>query len=950
MEDNNGSVPGALSVGDLELLSYLLDDEGMELAYRPTIMPRTAQDCLPLSFAQERLWFVDRLEPDTATYNIPQAVHLRGCLNTGLLEQCLSEIIRRHEALRTTFAEAESGPIQVIAPCGPRSTPIIDLRRITGGDRMSVALGLAVREGRRPFHLARGPLLRTGLIWLSEGPAFKAMAGTGESLFLLTMHHIVSDGWSMGVFIKEVTALYDSFSRGTPSPLSEPRIQYADFAIWQRNLLQGERLETEVAYWRAQLGDCVSALKLPTDRPRPPVRTHNGRGYSFHIPSDLASSLYLLGQRERSTPFMTLLASLQILLWRYSGQEDFLIGSPIANRDVVEIEGLIGFFVNTLLLRSNLSDELSFRGLLATAREVTLGAYAHQDVPFGQLVKELHPDRDVSRTPLFQVMLVLQNMPTATILVPGLELESLPIDCGIAKFDLLLSLSEDSGGIHGGFEYNTALFDRSTIARMISHFQTLLRNLVDDPSRKLSEVSLLTQAELNQVLVEWNDTKTPYDRNDCVHHLFQAQAHRTPDAIAVILEDEFLTYSQLNRRANSLAHFLRRSGVAPGVRVGLCIERSLEMIVELIGILKAGGAYIPLDPTLPAERIQMVLSDSQLSILLTRDPLFQHLSAQESKLISVDSEWIFDGDELDLSTPGAATADDLAYIVYTSGSTGRPKGVMVQHRSLANYTAHASCELQIGPSDRVLQFASINFDAAAEEIFPCLTCGGALILRSEHMADSAPEFIRKSAEIGITVLDLPTAYWHELVREVSTQDIPVPTGLRLMILGGEQALDDVLQDWSNWAGSKIRLLNTYGPTETTIVATTLEFTPEEMLKPGRYAAFIGRPINNGGIYILDEHACPVPIGVPGEAYIGGAGVALGYVSSPEQTAPAFVPDPYSGRSGERMYRTGDVCRYSSDGAIEFLGRKDTQVKIRGFRIELGEIEAVLRDHPGIKEG
>ncbi|MDY7077386.1 MAG: amino acid adenylation domain-containing protein [Chloroflexota bacterium] len=941
-----------LSSEKRKLFEMLLREEEVDLSRSLIIPQKRESNTFPLSFAQQRLWFLDQLEPGSPLYNIPSAVRLTGRLNEAALEQSLNEIVRRHEILRTTFARNNGQPVQVIAPQLALTLPIVDLRDQPESKREAEVLRLATEEAQRPFDLTTGPLLRATLLWLDEE----------EYVALLTMHHIVSDGWSMGVLIGEIAALYEAFSSGKPSPLPDLRVQYADFAHWQRWWLQEEVLEAQLDYWKQHLDGDLGALDLPTDRPRPAFQSTRGASHSFVLPRSLYEPLKALGQQERVTLFMTLLAAFQTLLHRYTGRDSVSVGSPIANRNRAEIEGLIGFFVNILVMRTDLSGDPTFRKLLVRVREVTLGAYAHQDLPFEMLVEELQPERDMSRTPLFQVMFILQNAPLEPLQLPDLTLSPLEAHSGTATFDLTLSMAETHSGLSGAIEYNTDLFNAATIRRMVGHFQTLLEGIVADPDQPISQLPLLREAERRQLLVDWNDTRAEYPQNLCMHQLFEVQAARTPGAVAVAMPAasgearEQLAYGELNRRANQLARYLQKLGVGPGILVGISVERSLEMAVGLLGILKAGGAYLPLDPDYQPERLAFMVEDSQVSVLLTQFHLADRLHAtRNTQHVYLDTDWTSIAQELDGKLESGVTPDDLAYVIYTSGSTGKPKGVMVPHRAVVNHNVAVADRFGLGAGDRVLQFATINFDAAVEEIFPTWWRGGTVVLRSGVLS-GGEELERLVEEEGLTVLDLPTAYWHEWVSSLATRGAQLPASVRLVIVGGDKASAERYGRWREIVGDEVMWLNTYGPTEATIIATTYEV---EGGIEGEVP--IGKPIANVRLYVLDRHLQPVPVGVPGELCIGGVAVARGYLNRPELTAERFIPDPFAppysppasgggwGGTGARLYKTGDLVRYRADGNIEFLGRVDHQVKVRGFRVELGEIEVALSQHPAVRE-
>lgn len=938
MDRTNSQYPTALSTDDLDLLDYLLEDDAIELPQTLKISRRENLDPAPLSYAQSRLWFLEQLESEGGVYNTGGALRLVGVLDVAALTASLNEIIQRHEILRTTFAIANGQPVQVIAPTLAVTLPVIDLQQFPDREREAEVQRLAIQEADRPFDLTKGPLLRVTLLKL----------GKTEHILLLTMHHIVFDGWSREVLVCELATLYGNFSSGKYFPLPELPIQYADFAHWQRQRLQGEVLDRQLTYWKQKLADAPTVLELPTDRPRPPVQTFQGSTQFFELSSSLTQKLKQFSQKQGVTLFMTLLAAFQTLLYRYTNQKDICIGSPIANRNCHQIEPLIGFFVNTLVLRTDLSGNPSFEELLSRVRQVALDAYAHQDLPFELLVEKLQPERSLSYTPLFQVMFSLDNAPSEPFALPGLSFDPLELDTGIAKFDLTLSMEETQQGLKGRLEYNTDLFDARRMTRTIEHWQNLLEGIVAAPEQRISELPLLSEAERHQLLVEWNDTWTEYSQKDCIHQLFEKQVEESPDAIAAIYKDEQLTYQELNDRANQLARYLQKVGVGPEILVGICVERSLEMLVGLLGILKAGGAYLPLDPAYPKQRLAFMLRDANVGVLLTQQSLLDALSEYQGKFVFLDTDWAAIALESQENPIARTQSENLAYTIYTSGSTGTPKGVAIQHDSLVNYTNNACLEYELEPSDRILQFASIGFDAAAEEIFPCLMRGATLVLRTDEMLSSIPDFLEQCRRLGVTVLDLPTAFWHQLTSELDAA-IPLPKTLRLVIIGSESALPDCLKIWQQQVGQRVRLVNSYGPTETTIVATVCDLsklTTDETTVP------IGRPIRNAQAYVLDSYLQPVPVGVPGELYIGGVGVARGYFNQPELTAERFIPNPIlikGGLKGDRLYKTGDLVRYRSDGNIEFLGRIDRQVKIRGFRIELEEIETAIGQDPGVRE-
>jgi len=909
----------------------------------------------PASFAQQRLWFLDQFEPGSPYYNIPSAVRLTGKLDVVALERTLNEIVRRHESLRTTFATMDGEPVQVISPSLTLPLPVVDLRDLPPAERESEAMRLAMEEARRPFNLSQGPLLRTTLLRLDEE----------EYMMLLTMHHIVSDGWSMGVLIGEIATIYAAFSAGKPSPLPELPIQYADFALWQREWLQGEVLETQLNYWKQQLGDDLDVLELPTDHPRPAVYTNNGATQSLKLPKRLADALKALSREEDATLFMTLLAAFQTLLHRYTGQSSISVGTPIANRNRAEIEGLIGFFVNTLVLRTDFSGDPTFRELLGRVREVTLGAYAHQDLPFEMLVEALQPERDMSHTPLFQVMFILQNVPMQGQELPGLTLSQVETHTGTSTFDLTLIMAEGADGLNAALEYNTDLFDAATITRMLGHFQTLLEGIAADPDRRISELPLLTEAERQQLLTEWNDTATDYPQDLCIHQLFEAQAERTPDAVAVVVPPmdgrprQSLTYRELNQRANQLAHYLRKRGVEPETVVGICVDRSLEMIVGVLGVIKAGGAYLPLDPLYPQERLAYMLEDSDTSIILTQSHLLDRLGATRNtnhesrntkhatrEIICLDTEWEAIAQEPDENPVINTTPENLVYMIYTSGSTGQSKGVMIQHRSLVNAYLAWEDAYQLRSVRSHLQMANFSFDVFSGDLVRALCSGGKLVLCPREWLLDPQRLYELMRQEEVDCAEFVPAVLRHLVQYLDDTGERLDF-MRLLICGSDSWYVGEYRKFLRFCGPETRLINSFGLTEATIDSSYFESTALDLSTD--QVVPIGRPFANTRLYILDEHLQPVPVGVPGELYVGGPGVARGYHNRPELTKKKFIPDPFSDGPEARLYKTGDLARYLPDGNIEFLGRLDYQVKIRGFRIEPGEIEAVLSGHPAVRD-
>ncbi len=890
----------------------------------PAITRRATNEALPLSFAQQRLWFLDRFEPGAVIYNIPLVMRILGKLDIAAVEWSLNEIVRRHEALRTTFGAVAGQPIQLVASASHMPLEIVSLQTLPKPQREAEARRLATQETKRPFDLEKGPLLRTTLLRMDAT----------ENVLILTVHHIVFDGWSLEMFMRELKALYEACTAGKPSPLPELAIQYADFAIWQRQWLQGEALSLQLNYWKQQLADMSPVLELPTDRPRPAMQSFRGAARTFLFSKNFSESLLHLSQREGATLFMTLLAAFKVLLHRYSGQRDIAVGTPVANRNHPEIESLIGFFVNTLVLRTEMSDNPSFRELLGRVRQVTLGAYDHQELPFEKLVEELQLPRDLSRSPLVQAMFSLQSVPNQSVAVSGLRFNRLQIEHGTAMFDLSLFFWKKEDGLIGVLEYNTDLFDADTIGRMIGHYETLLKSLVANPQQRLHDLPLLTATERQQLLVDWNATQKDYARELCWHELFEAQAARTPDAVAVVFENKQLTYGELNARANQLAHYLsEHCGVGPEVLVGLCMERSVEMLVGLLGILKAGGAYVPLDPAYPLERIAYVLKDAAVPVLLTQNSTILNFksSIENLELICLDTDWKIISAESTANCAIEVAPENLAYAIYTSGSTGRPKGVGISHRALVNFLDSMRDTPGLHADDTLLAVTTLSFDIAGLELYLPLLVGGRVVLASRETASDGKALTAALEECHVTVMQATPATWRLLLES------GWPGKPDLKILCGGEALPRELAN--QLLDRSAALWNMYGPTETTIWSTLHRVETRAGLLS------IGRPIANTQVYLLDRHLQIVPVGVHGELCLGGAGLARGYLNRPELTAEKFIPNA----DGERIYKTGDVARYLANGQIECLGRIDHQVKIRGFRIELGEVEAVCAQHPAIAQ-
>ncbi|WP_346294195.1 amino acid adenylation domain-containing protein [Sphaerothrix gracilis] len=924
-------------------LSQLIDTQRQSAQGLPftAIAPVAREGNLPLSFAQQRLWFLDQLEESRGNYHLSAALRLRGALNLEALEQAIAAIVARHEILRTTFPSQDGQAVQHIAPSWNESLRRVDLRSLSEVAQSTEVQRQIAAAARQPFDLATGPLLRASLLQLSPD----------TYILLATMHHIIADGWSMGLLINELATLYRAFAQAQPSPLPPLPIQYADFAHWQRQSLQGQRLEQQLAYWRQQLAGLPALLPLPTDKPRPPLQSFHGARSHFCLDADLTAQLKQLAQRCGATLFMALVAALSVLLARYSGQKDIAIGSPIANRNRPELEPLIGFFVNTLVLRSRLEDNPSFEALLSQVRQSALAAYAHQDLPFEKLVEELRPERSLSHSPLFQVMLVLQNTPPAALTLPELELTPIADEqSSAAKFDLTLFVTETAAGLSGMWRYSTDLFEAATIARLSGHFQQLLRSIVASPQQRVEQLPLLPAAERQLLLQGWNQNQHPFPAAS-LPELLEAQVEKTPETLAVVYGAESLTYAELNQRANQLAHFLQQLGVGPESRVALCLERSLELLIGLWGILKAGGAYVPLDPGQPAQRLASLLADAEASVLVSQQAVSDRLALALPSLprLCLDADWPQLCQQPRENPARTLQPSNLAYVIYTSGSTGQPKGVAIEHRSIVNYTGAILKRLQPESGLRWGLVSSIAADMGYTILFPALCSGGCVhVLSAEQISDPAAYSDYLEAQ-AIDLLKITPSHLAALQCQSQGQD-QGQRGLprRQLILGGEAASGVWLRQLQARAPG-CQIVNHYGPTEATVGVLSYQMPLAETGWQGEQLP-LGRPLANCRVYILDDQQQPVPIGVAGELYIGGACLARGYLQRPELNQAKFTADPFSDEPGARLYRSGDRGRYLADGNIEFLGRMDRQVKVRGFRIELGEVEAAMAEHPRLQQG
>jgi amino acid adenylation domain-containing protein len=891
-----------------------------------TIVPGSRGEHEPLSFAQQRLWLLDQLEPAPWAYNVSIVRRLKGHLRVDALRRALGEVVARHEVLRTTYPTVDGHPVQAVGVPGPFDLTIVDLTGRARAEADAEAVRRAGVEARRWFDLANGPLIRALLVKVSRD----------DSVLALTMHHITTDAWSEGVLLGELSALYNAFARDAPSPLAPPTVQYADFASWQRSSSMGTASQAQLDYWLQRLETLPPLLEIPSDRPRPIQRSGRGETIPVEISAALTSGLRQVTRAGRATLYMTLLAALQVLLGRYSGEDDIAVGSPIANRTRPETAAVLGFFANTMVLRTDLCGDPNFMEVLAQVREVALGAYSHQDVPFERLVKELRPERSLSHTSLFQHMFVFQNTPDRDLELDGLAVEEVAMETDTAMFDLTLLLSERDDVVVGWLEYATDLYDRSSAERLARHFTNLLEAIVADPRAPIRALELLDDDERRQLVVEWNETSAPFPAG-CIHTCFEDQAEHHPNDVALTAGDVSLTYEDLNERANRLARHLQSLGVGPEVRVGICLPRSSDAVVALLATLKAGGAYLPLDPEYPTARLAFMIDDGSVEVVITRNAHRDRLPASVAQVVCLD----LDEEQIAAMPPSnpasAVTADDLAYVLYTSGSTGTPKGVMVEHRAVVALLFGVDY-IRFDEVGALLHMAPLSFDAATFEIWGALLHGGRCVVYDD-LYFSLERFGDLMRSENVDTLWL-TASLFNLVLDENWRHL---SGVRQLIVGGEALSPTHVADALRLLPG-LRLVNGYGPTEATTFAVCHEIDATDA--DGRSVP-IGRPIANTEIYILDANLRPVPVNVVGELYIAGVGLARGYLERPELTAECFVSHRFDADTNARLYRTGDLVRYLADGNVEFVGRVDDQLKIRGFRVEPGEVEAALREHPAV---
>ncbi len=900
----------------------------------------------PLSFAQQRLWFLDRYESGHPVFHHPLLLRLTGSLQVETLQCSLNELLSRHEILRTTFVLIDDQPVPIIRPARSLSLSVVDLTSLPEASREAEAVRQASDAFRQPFDLTTGPLLRAALWRL--GPA--------DHLLLLTTHQMSADHWSMKSLLRELASLYTAFTNHEPSPLPPLALRYPAVAQAQRERLQGERLEALLAYWRCQLADMPPLLVLPLDHHRPAQQSYHGARHTFTLSRDPTKQLSTLSEREGGTLFTTLLAAFKALLYRASGQVDLAVGSPIDNRDVGAVESLIGPLANTLVLRTNLSDIPTFRALLAQVRHVTQTALAHRDMPFELLVESLHLPHEPSHSPLFQAMFALDDAPLPEQALPGLHMRAIPFERGAAAYDLTLEMAAGPEGLTGSLEYATDLFDAPTITRMIGHFQTLLEGIVANPDQPLSDVPLLTAAERHQLLVEWNQTQTHDSFGRLAHQIFEAQAQRTPDAVAVRCDQERLTYRQLNRQANRLARHLVKAGVGPDVVVALLAERGITYLTTMLAVFKAGGAYVPLDPAHPARRFYQVISQSRSALVLTTQEFLPELSQALAEMPGDQRppvkliERLLQQEEAEDNLPLRCGFNHLAYVMYTSGSTGIPKGAMVNHLGMLNHNYAKIADLQITADSIVAQNGPQCFDIFVWQNLSALLVGGQVHIFKDAIAHDPRRLLDEVRRWNVSVLQLVPSMLRAIIQDVEAlgEARPALPALRWMVPTGDALPTELCRKWLKLYPD-VPLLNTYGSTECSddqCHHPIYEPPPADYRLP---IMSIGRPIGNMQVYVLDQQRAPVPIGVVGELYIGGIGVGPGYLHDAERTAEAFLPDPFSQEPGARLYKTSDLARYLPDGTLEFIGRADYMVKIRGFRIEPGEIEAALEEHTNVEE-
>ncbi len=927
---------GSLSPEKRALLEKRLMEKRAAAAKQQLIQRRTDQGPCPLSFAQELMWLLDHLI-DTSAYHVPRALRMKGPLNVEALEFALNKIVERHEVLRTTYQEIDGHPMQFISPSARVHLDVIDLSGMEVTEREREAQRILVEEGKRKFDFVHDLMLRTILMRLEKD----------EHILLLVSHHIASDGQSKAVLFRELKTFYLAHCEGKPVELPPLPIQYSDYSLWQRDWMQGEVLNSHINFWKETLAGAPTLLELPTDNPRPASQSFEGARQFLRCPDGMLENFKALCRKEGSTLFMTMLAAFGTLLWRWSGQEDMLIGTPVSGRSRTELEPLIGYFSNSVVLRMNLAGDPTFRELLKQTKEVALAAYSHQHLPFEKLVTEMQPQRDLSYSPMYQVMFSVGEHKDLGIDLPGMEITPIIIDRGVAKFDMTLGMTELKKDLMCNIEYCSALFEPATMQRLANQFQNLLQGIVDNPDQRISRLPMLSAEERHRIIYTWNEIEQVEPDGVLVPQMFEKQAARNPDATAVVYEDRRLTYGELNERANQLAHYLKKRGVGPEKRVVVCVERSPEMVLGVMGVMKAGGAYVPLDAMYAKERLPVIIPDSECPVVLTQTSLLARLPETNAEIIPLDGDWSKIAAESKENPEPEITPDTLAYVVYTSGSTGVPKGVMINHGGFATLFHGYKKSYGIGsPDNPWLLMANFSFDVFSSDLIRTLCSGSKfvicpmeLLLNPEGLYGLMRREHVTCAEFVPAVLRTLTTYLHE-----SNQNLDV---MRILVCSSDAWSIADARATLAVCDPSVRVINAYGVTEATIDSTFMDITPEVLRGSGFVA--IGKPIPNNTTYVLDRHMQPCPVGIPGVLYIGGPGVARGYLKRPELTAEKFVPDPFSKVAGAKLYNSGDAARYLPDGNVEFLGRVDNQVKIRGFRIELGEVEAAIAKHPAVQQ-
>ena len=923
----------ALSPAQRKLFEAQMKQKGLRTPQAQGIPRCGRPGPYPLTSDQERLWFIDRLRPGSFAYNIGTSAYIKGPLDMRLLERSFDAIVKRHDILRTTFISQDGIPFQVVADSLEVKLSVVDFMHIPRDEREQEVQEFLSKRWKVLFNLVEGPLWRLTLARLDE--QFHAL--------MISMHHIVTDRWSVSILWKELTYFYDLFSKGESPQLPELPIQFADYAVWQREWMETEAAQTQLAYWEKQLAGAPAVLSLPTDRPRPPMQTYRGKRQYWHPPAQFWDEVRELCHREGVTMFMFTLAAFNILLYRYTGQEDINVGSPFAKRNQVETEGLIGYLLNMLVFRTNLKGNPSVREILRRVHDTAVSAYAHSEIPYGYIVEKVLKERDISRNPLFQVSFVLIDFQDEATPVNNLTMNAIEVDSGSSRFDVMLGLRDSPQNPEIIFEYNTDLFDDQTITRMMGHFQNLLYSIVANVGQHIATLSIISEADKHQLLFEFNDTAGNFPRHRCLHQLFEAQAEKTPEAVAAVSESESLTYGELNARANQLAHHLLDMNVKAEELIGVMLEPSLQMLVAVLGVLKSGAAYVPLDPAYPRGRLSYMMEDSRARILLSQRHLLERIpEAENLKVVLLDAEWENIAQQSRANPPSTAQPQNLAYVIYTSGSTGKPKGTLVEHQSVVNYLCWFNSLTEASAKRRLPLISSLSFDASVKQLFAPLLSGGEVWVWPENVVKHPERLIvALGAQSGVSLNCVPSL-WNAMLDALESGSVELPrASLTDLFLGGDNLTAELIER-TRRALPHLQIWNLYGPTEATANASFGKSSQGENSN-------IGRPIVNARIYILDAKLQPVPIGIPGELYIGGEGVARGYLNRATLTAGKFIPDLFGAQAGARLYRTGDAARYLPDGRIEFLGRLDQQVKLRGYRIEVGEIEAVLNLHPSIVE-